>query len=67
MSDAYYILFLGTTLVKRNDTLDTKNVNFDFLQDIFIEEAWKSIDKIDAFFGEQIYRTKRNLYYKRRK
>lgn len=29
--------------------MDTKNVNFDFLQDIFIEEAWKSIDKIDAF------------------
>lgn len=31
------------------NNLDTKNVNFDFLQDIFLEEAWKSIDKIDAF------------------
>lgn len=24
-------------------------MNFDFLQDIFLEEAWKSVDKIDAF------------------
>ena len=31
------------------NSLDTKNINFDFLQDIFLEEAWKSVDKIDAF------------------
>lgn len=49
------------TLVKRNDTLDTKNVNFDFLQDIFIEEAWKSIDKIDAFL-ESKYIEQKEIY-----
>ena len=43
------ILFLGKTLVKRMDSLNTKNIDFDFLQDIFLEEAWKNIDKIDAF------------------
>ena len=33
--------------------MDTKNINFDFLQDIFLEEAWKSVDKIDAFLDSK--------------
>ncbi len=35
------------------NSLDTKNINFDFLQDIFLEEAWKSVDKIDAFLDSK--------------
>ena len=47
------ILFLGKTLVKRMDSLNTKNIDFDFLQDIFLEETWKNIDKIDAFLDSK--------------